>query len=270
MLVSTHYMDEAERCHDIAYIAYGVMLARGTAAEIIAASGLFALTGSGAECRPAGALSCSNCPASIPRRVRRHHPCLRPRPGGVARRQSPAIPAVDWTEAEPTLEDVFIDLMRTAPDNSVVAAMSSLRRIWAMLVKEAAQMRRDRLTFAMVFVLPLVQLLLFGFAINTDPRHLRAAIEVGDDSAATRSITSALVNSSYFDTRALVTRPGDGRKAAARRQGAVLHRHPARFHPRAGARPAPATAGDGRCHRPRRDRAGGGGGRDRGQRRAGA
>jgi ABC-2 type transport system permease protein len=90
--------------------------------------------------------------------------------------------------------------------------VSSLRRIWAMLVKEAAQLRRDRLTFAMVFVLPLVQLMLFGFAINTDPRHLRAAIEVSDYSAQTRSITSALVNSSYFDTHALVTRPGMGEK----------------------------------------------------------
>ncbi len=88
--------------------------------------------------------------------------------------------------------------------------MSSLRRIWAMLVKEAAQLRRDRLTFAMAFMLPLVQLLLFGFAINTDPRHLRAAIEVGDPSAATRSIVSALANSRYFETRSLVTRPGEG------------------------------------------------------------
>lgn len=88
--------------------------------------------------------------------------------------------------------------------------MSSLRRIWAMLAKEAAQLRRDRLTFAMAFMLPLVQLLLFGFAINTDPRHLRAAIEVGDQSAATRSIVAALGNSRYFETRALVTQPGQG------------------------------------------------------------
>ncbi|MGL4542025.1 MAG: ABC transporter permease, partial [Polymorphobacter sp.] len=92
------------------------------------------------------------------------------------------------------------------------AMTGSLRRIWAMLVKEAAQLRRDRLTFAMVFVLPLVQLMLFGFAINNDPRHLRAAIEVGDHSALTRSITAALANSSYFDTRAVVTRPGMGEK----------------------------------------------------------
>ena len=54
--------------------------------------------------------------------------------------------------------------------------MSSVRRIGAMLVKEAAQLRRDRLTFAMVFVLPLVQLMLFGFAINMDVRNLNAAV----------------------------------------------------------------------------------------------
>jgi len=96
---------------------------------------------------------------------------------------------------------------------------ASWRRIWAMLVKEAAQLRRDRLTFAMVVMLPMVQLMLFGFAINTDPRHLRAAIEVNDHSALTRSITAALTNSTFFELRTVVDTPGAGE--ALLRDGSV-------------------------------------------------
>jgi len=52
----------------------------------------------------------------------------------------------------------------------------SLRRIWAVMAKEFVQMRRDRLTFAMMIGVPFIQLVLFGFAINTDPKHLPAAV----------------------------------------------------------------------------------------------
>ena len=48
----------------------------------------------------------------------------------------------------------------------------SFRRTWAMVVKEFVQMRRDRLTFAMMIGIPLMQLVLFGYAINSDPKHL--------------------------------------------------------------------------------------------------
>ena len=51
----------------------------------------------------------------------------------------------------------------------------SMRRIFAILAKEFLQMRRDRLTFALVVGVPLIQLMLFGFAINSDPRRLPAA-----------------------------------------------------------------------------------------------
>ena len=54
--------------------------------------------------------------------------------------------------------------------------MGFFRRLWAIMVKEARQLRRDRLTFAMMFVIPIAQLILFGFAINTDPKGLPAAI----------------------------------------------------------------------------------------------
>ena len=71
-------------------------------------------------------------------------------------------------------------------------------RFMAVLVKEFIQMRRDRLTFAMMVGIPLIQLVLFGFAINTDPKHLPTALVMADQSVYSRSILAALSNSSYF------------------------------------------------------------------------
>ncbi|OQX25914.1 MAG: mannose-1-phosphate guanyltransferase [Desulfobacteraceae bacterium IS3] len=72
-------------------------------------------------------------------------------------------------------------------------------RFWAVVVKEFIQMRRDRLTFAMMIGIPLIQLTLFGFAINSDPRHLPTAVLSGDNSVFSRSVVTAMQNSSYFD-----------------------------------------------------------------------
>jgi ABC-2 type transport system permease protein len=74
----------------------------------------------------------------------------------------------------------------------------SLRRIWAILVKEILQMRRDRLTLGMILGVPLMQLFLFGFAINLNPHDLPAAIAINDPGPMARSIVAALANSSYF------------------------------------------------------------------------
>lgn len=74
-----------------------------------------------------------------------------------------------------------------------------LRRIFAILLKEFIQMRRDRLTFGMMIMVPVIQLTLFGFAINSDPRHLPTLLYLEDDSAAVRSLTVGLQNSTYFD-----------------------------------------------------------------------
>ncbi|MCW5746385.1 MAG: ABC transporter permease [Alphaproteobacteria bacterium] len=74
----------------------------------------------------------------------------------------------------------------------------SLARIGAVLVKELIQMKRDRLTFAMMLGVPLIQLFLFGFAINTDPRSLPTALEVSDHSRFARTLATALQNSGYF------------------------------------------------------------------------
>ncbi|MFC0241456.1 ABC transporter permease [Rhodopseudomonas telluris] len=73
-----------------------------------------------------------------------------------------------------------------------------LRRTYAMLVKELIQLRRDRLTFAMIIVIPVMQLCLFGYAINTTPRHLPTAVLLQEDSDLGRSILKALENTAYF------------------------------------------------------------------------
>ena len=73
------------------------------------------------------------------------------------------------------------------------------RRFWAIVAKEFIQMRRDRLTFAMMIGIPLVQLILFGYAINSDPKHLPTAVYSADNSVFSRTIVWGLHNSSYFD-----------------------------------------------------------------------
>jgi ABC-2 type transport system ATP-binding protein len=118
VLVSTHYMDEAERCHEIAYISYGKLIARGTAEEVVAGSNLVTFHGEGPD---VGKLA--------------HE--LTGKPGvetvapfgaavhisGTDRRALEAAIApwrkgpYRWEEVEPTLEDVFIQLMGQAEDN---------------------------------------------------------------------------------------------------------------------------------------------------------
>jgi ABC-2 type transport system permease protein len=72
------------------------------------------------------------------------------------------------------------------------------RRSYAMVVKEFIQLRRDRVSFAMIVMIPVMQLMLFGYAINTTPRHLPTAVLLQEDSDLGRSILKALENTSYF------------------------------------------------------------------------
>src|SRR3981081_392327 len=72
------------------------------------------------------------------------------------------------------------------------------RRSYAMLVKEFIQLRRDRVSFAMIVMIPVMQLLLFGYAINTTPRNLPTAVLMQEDSDLARSILKALQNTAYF------------------------------------------------------------------------
>jgi len=72
-------------------------------------------------------------------------------------------------------------------------------RFAAMAGKEFVQMRRDRLTFAMLIGIPLIQLVLFGYAINSDPRHLPTAVLSADNSRYSRAVTAGMQTSSFFN-----------------------------------------------------------------------
>ena len=72
------------------------------------------------------------------------------------------------------------------------------RKTWAVMVKEFIQLRRDRVSFAMIIMVPLVQLMLFGYAINTTPRDLPTAVLLQESSDLSRSILAALKNTRYF------------------------------------------------------------------------
>jgi ABC-2 type transport system permease protein len=73
-----------------------------------------------------------------------------------------------------------------------------LRRSYAMLVKEFIQLRRDRVSFGMIIMVPLMQLMLFGYAINTTPRDLPTAVLLQESSDLGRSVLAALKNTRYF------------------------------------------------------------------------
>ena len=84
-----------------------------------------------------------------------------------------------------------------------------LSRVVAVMIKEFKQLTRDRLTYALMLGLPVIQLLLFGYAINTEPRHLPTAVLVQEDSVFARSIVSALHHSAYFDLSAQARSPAE-------------------------------------------------------------
>jgi ABC-2 type transport system permease protein len=92
----------------------------------------------------------------------------------------------------------------------------SFRRFGAVLTKEFIQMRRDRVTFAMMIGLPLVQLFLFGFAINSDPHHLPTLVEMGDNGPLTRAVIAGMQQSDYFDFKGEVAGSAAGEELLRR------------------------------------------------------
>ena len=88
----------------------------------------------------------------------------------------------------------------------------SWTRFVAVLSKQFVQMRRDRLTFAMIVGIPILQLILFGFAINTDPKALPTAVLTADSSVFSRSFVSAMENTGYFRVTRFVASPAEGER----------------------------------------------------------
>lgn len=84
------------------------------------------------------------------------------------------------------------------PSTASATVHFSWQRLLAVMIKEFIQLKRDRLTFAMMIGIPLMQLMLFGFAINGDPKHLPTVIVAHEQNTFTRSLVAALENSAYF------------------------------------------------------------------------
>jgi ABC-2 type transport system permease protein len=89
-------------------------------------------------------------------------------------------------------------IQATGPGREIRDRFGFWRRTYAMMAKEFIQLRRDRVSFAMIVAIPVMQLLLFGYAINTTPHHLPSAVLIQEESDLARSVLKALENTAYF------------------------------------------------------------------------
>jgi ABC-2 type transport system permease protein len=105
----------------------------------------------------------------------------------------------------------------------------SLRRFWAIVVKEFIQMRRDRLTFGIMVGIPLIQLVLFGYAINSDPKRLPTAVVLADNGPQGRTLLYAIQNSGYFEFVREIRTEAEARRALARGQVQFIVNIPENF-----------------------------------------
>ena len=92
----------------------------------------------------------------------------------------------------------------------------SFSRWWGIVVKEFIQLKRDRLTFGMIIGIPIIQLLLFGFAINNDPKGLPTALIVQEHSDVGRSFVQGLINTGYFRVTHVLDSEREGEALLAR------------------------------------------------------
>ncbi len=106
---------------------------------------------------------------------------------------------------------------------------NSFARINAVFIKELIQMRRDRLTFGMMLMIPILQLTLFGYAINTDPKNLPTAVHTAEHTPVVRTILTALKTSGYYDLVLETDDPGDSDRLFAAGEVSFLVSIPAGF-----------------------------------------
>lgn len=105
----------------------------------------------------------------------------------------------------------------------------SWARMLAVFIKEFQQMMRERLTFGMAVGVPIIQLVLFGYAINTDPKGLPTAVVSHDSGSASRSILAALQNTGYYRVSHVVDSEAQGERLVATGQVQFLVVIPADF-----------------------------------------
>ena len=129
------------------------------------------------------------------------------------------------------------------------AASGALLRTKAMLIKEFIQLRRDRVSFAMIVMVPLMQLLLFGYAINTTPRDLPTAVLLQESSDLGRSILKALENTKYFKVTRQVRDEAEFDRVLASGEVLFAIEIPAQLRARGAPRRDAGDAGRGRRHR---------------------
>ena len=202
VLVSTHYMDEAERCHEVGYLAGGQLLVHGSVDAVLARSGLttFEVAGPDLEALAADLRGRPGVEMTAAFGASLHVSGTDPGPARSEHRALPLRPEVPLDQDRPEPRGRVHPHAGTRGGHRVMSRTPlSWRRFRAVLIKEFIQMRRDRLTFGMMIGVPLLQLILFGYAINTDPKQLPTALLVADQGVFARSLVRALENSDYFE-----------------------------------------------------------------------
>ncbi len=131
--------------------------------------------------------------------------------------------------------------------------MLSFRRLYALLRKEWIQITRDAITLRFIVALPIVQLFLFGFAINTNPQHLPTGLLLAENSKYERTIVAALRNSGYYDIRMLASE-AEAERALAQGDLMFVVAFPPNFDRSVDRGDTAASADRRRCHRPERHR----------------
>ncbi len=126
----------------------------------------------------------------------------------------------------PSLEDVFLDVVDRA------GGARGVRKALAVYRKELRQIARDRRTLLILVFVPAFFLLLYGYALNFDIRHVALAVQDRDGTPESRALVSAFVNSGYFDLAAAVYRPEEAERLLDLNDGARRARDPRRLRPR--------------------------------------